>query len=206
MANSYTNQFLFSKYGKLTLVSGGAQFGASGAVALSFGAGILSVTKLATGIYQVKLKDNFVAFVDSDYQMRSSVSAAGAVTGGAFVTGTLYQIQTLGTTTQAQWVAAGVDPDFTAKVGTPFVATAAGAGTGTVKAIAPSGIVQVEIVQTTSTMLNNLNSVQKKGSSFIVQTLAATSSSVTTLIPSDPLNGSTLGLKFWFRDSTALAL
>lgn len=205
MANKRFFQFLFSKQPKLTMINGLVPIGATGAVGTVSGAGVQGVTRLAAGIYKIKLLDNYYGYVDSDFSMQGGITGS-SVAGGAFITGTLYQIITLGTTTQAQWVTAGFDADYTAAVGSVFVATGAGAGTGTVKAIGSSGIVACEIAQRTGNLLNNLNSISNKGSSVIVQTLAATSSSVTTLIPTDPANGSVLSFKLWFKDSSVTAI
>ncbi len=60
---------------------------------------------------------------------------APLVSGGAFVVSTVYSINSLGTTTQAQWNTAAGTSNLTYAVGSVFTAAAAGAGTGTVSAI-----------------------------------------------------------------------
>lgn len=204
MANRYQNQFLYSKQPKLTMVNGIVTFGATGAVSAATGPGLYGVTRLAQGVYKIKLVDNYKTYIGSQFNMLSGITGA-SVAGGSFVATTLYQIITLGTTTQAQWVTAGFDADYTAAVGSVFVATAVGAGTGTVKALTASNITNVEVAQVQSSLLVNLNSAQGKGSSIIVQTLGATDATTTTVIPLNPLTGSQMSFKIWFRDSSVLA-
>lgn len=125
-------------------LEGEAVIGAAGAVSSSSGGGIASITHKGTGVYEVKLKDTYYKFRNLQVSFYGPVTGA-AVVGGAFVAGTLYQIQSLGNTTQAQWVAAGLPSGVTAAVGVPFVASAVGAGTGTVKALGKSGVAACEI-------------------------------------------------------------
>lgn len=181
------------------MIDGTVTFGASGAVSSYTGRGISSVTKLTTGIYQIQLTDDFNYFVNGDFRMESGVSG-GAVTDGSFVTNTLYQIQTLGTT---NWGAVGLPSGLTPAVGMVFVATGAGgSGGGTVKAIGVSGINSVEIAQNVQTELYNTGT--NIGSTIVVQTLAPTSSSVTTPIPASPANGSIMAFTLFFRNSSVL--
>lgn len=187
------------------MIHGIVTFGASGAVSAASGGGVQGVTKLATGLYKIKLVDNYVSYTGGDFHMLSGITGS-PVTAGSFVTGTLYQITALGSTTQAQWVTAGLDADYTAAVGVPFVAAAAGAGTGTATALASSGIANIEVAQSASGMITNLNPVLGRGSSIIISTYGATSSSVTTLIPASPASGSMMGFNLWFSDSTVRAL
>lgn len=144
MANSYFQQFWFSKIRMPVELISQSVIGASGAVVSSSGAGIASVTHKGTGVYEVKLQDTYYKFHRLQVSFYGPVTGA-AVAGGAFVAGTLYQIQSLGSTTQAQWVAAGLPSGVTAAVGVPFVASAVGAGTGTVKALGKSGVAACEI-------------------------------------------------------------
>lgn len=144
MANSYFQQFWFSKIHMPVELIAQATIGAAGAVSAFSGNGYASATHKGTGVYELKLQDTYFKFLNLDFSSSGPVTGA-AVAGGAFVAGTLYQIVTLGNTTQAQWVAAGVPSGVIAKVGLPFVASAAGAGTGTVKALTTSGVAYAEV-------------------------------------------------------------
>lgn len=144
MSNQYFQQFWFSKIRQPVELIAQASIGAAGVVSSFTGPGIAAVTHLSTGNYRVKLQDTFYKF------HKLSVSASGPVTGaalagGAFVVGTLSQIVSLGNTTQAQWEAAGVPAGVTAVVGLPFVPTTVGAGTGTIKALATSGVAYADL-------------------------------------------------------------
>jgi hypothetical protein len=197
MANKRFYQFLYSKQPNLRLLTLSATFGSSGAVASSSGAGLYSFTKLAVGIYKVKLVDNYYAYLGNHASIRSAVAGA-SVTAGSFVVDTLYQITALGNTS---WSAIGLDSDYTAAVGQPFVATGVGAGTGTAKAIAPSGITNIEISEDPASQLQNLYTAQGKGSAFIIQTFGLPASGQAPALAS-PASGSILDLQLWFRDSS----
>lgn len=144
MANSYFQQFWFSKIRMPVELIAQASIGAAGVVSSSSGGGIASITHKGTGLYEIKLQDTYYKFQSFNFSSSGSVTGA-AVAGGAFVAGTLYQIVSLGNTTQAQWVTAGVPSGVTARVGLPFVAAAVGAGTGTVKALTTSGVAFAEV-------------------------------------------------------------
>lgn len=172
--------------------------GASGAVGSISGLGINSVTRLAAGIYRLQLQDNYNASLRLDAGFRGPV-VGSSVAGGAFVTGTAYQILTLGTTTQAQWVAAGLPSGVSAAVGEVFVAVGAGAGTGTVKAVGNSGIRKVEQI---GDLQQNQPFVSPSGGYIMVQCLADTSAADPTMIPADPVSGSVLSLRLLLSNSS----
>ena len=198
MANTYEKQFLYSKYGNLTLRSGTVTIGGSGSVASASGPGLLTVTKAATGVYQLKFKDNFYGFVSASAQMMAGT--AGAVVGdGTFTANTLYQIVTVGNT---NWTAAGFDGDYTPAVGAVFVASGTGSGTGTgqVKAITPTTIDMVEVVQSPQTQLQNKSGT--KGASVFLQTVGSTGPGTTTLVAINPAAGSQIVYNVWFVNTS----
>lgn len=193
MANPYGYQFITSKHPSLALITGSVTFGATGAVGTVAGNGVQGVTRLTTGIYEIKLVESWPAFIKFIWAGYSGVTGSN-VNDGSFVTGTLYQIITVGTTT---WSSAGFDSNYTPTVGACFVATGVGgAGTGTAKAVTTSGIGNVELARSQSGLLQNLYPSQGKGSAFIVQTLGYTGSLA------DPTNGSQLGFGFFLRNSS----
>lgn len=201
MANAYDKQFLYSKYPKFTLRSGTISIGGSGTIASFGGPGVAAVSKLATGIYQIKLKDNFYQYVSSDFQMLAGTS--GAVVGdGTFSANTLYQITTVGTT---NWANVGFDSDYTPVVGAVFVASGTGNGgtfTGQAKAITPTTIDAIEVIQSPQKQLASLNSASgTSGASIFFQTLASTGPGTTTLVATAPVAGSQIVFNLWFQDS-----
>jgi hypothetical protein len=198
MGNSTYQQFLLSKEKGLVYIDGLMSFGAAGAPTLQSGSpawyskGVYGVSKLATGIYQIKLVENYNSFVDLQWSMQDGVTGSN-VTAGSFVVGTEYQITALGNT---NWAVAGVDSDYVPAVGQVFVAAAAGSGTGTAKAFAYAGIDLVNVPQSAQGLLQNQNAALGKGSSIIINmynegVLAA------------PVSGSALQFEIWLKNSSA---
>lgn len=197
MGNSRFYQFLFSKIPMLSYIEGSVIIGATGAVGTVSGNGVYAITRLTTGIYKIQLVDNYNALVGAQFLMESGITGSN-VNDGSFVANTLYQITAVGTT---NFTAIGLSAGLTAAVGQSFVATGiGGAGTGTAKAMTVSGITHVEVARNAQTELTT--SVAGHGAIINIQTLAATSSSVTTLIPADPANGSLLRFNLFLRNSS----
>lgn len=199
MANrNFSNSRIYSMHVAPVEADCDITIGATGAVSSILGGQLISsVTRLSAGTYQIRLTDNYTRLFSMESILQAPVTGS-AVAGGALSVGTVYSIQTLGSTTQAQWVAAGVDKGITAAPGVIFKAATAGAGTGTVKAIGNAGIAQVEVISGN----NMLASANAGGGIIVVQCLAPTSSSVTTMIPTDPAQGSVLGLMFLLSNSS----
>lgn len=199
MANrNWASQKLFQMHVMPVMLDCNIAIGATGAVGTVNGAGIDSVTRLSAGTYLIKLDDNYSKLFQMD-AMVSSPETGSSVADGSFVTGTTYEIVTLGTTTWSD-VAAGVTP----AVGVAFVATSAGgAGTGTAKAVGVSGINAVELVGNPNLTLSP-NPLVSQGGYVMVQCLAPTSSSVTTQVATDPASGSTLYLRFYLSNSSVV--
>lgn len=201
MANrNYTSSRLYSMHQMVVSLDMRIAIGASGAPTLTSNSQVASVTRLAAGQYRIQLADNFNKIICMNSLMESP-AAGSSVPGGSFVTGTVYQIQTLGSTTQAQWVTAGLPSNLTAAVGQVFKAAGAGAGTGTVKILGNSGISSIEITASSQTMLAPAPA-PNLGGYIVFQTLAPTSSSVTTMIPADPANGSVIKLDIKLLNSS----
>lgn len=117
---------------------------------------------------------------------------------------TPYVITSLGSTTLAQWQAAGLPFGFTPTVGQAFVAKATGAigGSGTVGAPGVPTTQVVTVVGDPNTTLNNANIATNAGAQILVELFAATNSSTTTLVPASPADGTVVGLVFNFDGST----
>lgn len=189
----YASQFLYSKIRMLTMIQGTVTIGASGAVSSYTGNGVSSVTKLATGIYQVQTTDNFNAFIQAGFLLESPVTGSN-VNDGSFVSGTLYQITAVGTT---NWGAIGLASGLTPTVGQVFVATGVGgSGTGTAKAMTTSGIAVVEVPTGIQKMLTNSKESQGIGATVLFETLDITDALA------NPTSGTVINFTFFFRNSS----
>lgn len=128
----------------------------------------------------------------------ASITFSAAVTGWA--TGFTLAM-TVSDTNLQDWNAVGVPKGVTPAVGVSFVAIATGAGasTGQVKVAGISGIQSIEVIgdPNLSFAPQAQGGSPNVGAWILIQFLAATSSSVTTQIPTAPAAGSTVGLSFY---------
>jgi len=163
--------------------------------------GALTNPNPALGYALVRFKNNFNVYLGGfSGQVFATTSNATTST----TTGNAYVITTLGTTTLAQWVAAGLPVGFTPAVGAAFVAKATGAigGTGTVGLPGiPTGS-QVTVVGSPAATIGNNAISPNAGASILLQFTQPTSSSVTTLVAANPADGTVVGLNFQFDGST----
>lgn len=157
----------------------------------------------AAGYALVQFKNNFRSYIGgfSGFVSPTSGSPTGSTTAH-----NAYIIAALGSTTLAQWLAAGVPPGLTPAVGMSFIAVATGAigGSGTVIAAGASGIGSVEVIGDPNQSISNASIAANGGAWVLVQFLAPTSSSVTTVIPSAPANNSVVGMSFFFEISSTV--
>lgn len=177
--------------------------GSTGAVGTVKGSYVSSVTRMGVGAYKIILNDNYSAFYTfSSWQTTAVTGAEIALTTGLTL-GQSYVITTLGTSTTANWQTAGLPVGLTPTLGMSFVAITASAGTGTgkVKAVAPSAVTQIELVGDPNLELAP-NPTTNQGAILFIQCYGATDSSTTTLTPTDPTSGVTLGLKFLLSNSS----
>lgn len=186
--------------------------GASGAVGTTTGAYISSVTKLATGLYQIKLQDNYSGYYMGSAQLQSPVTGSALAinsVAAALTVGQPYQITVVGTNTDAAWRAIGVPAGVTIAVGVSFVATATGSGavgTGRVKLVAAgSGIDKIELIG--SPMMSPSPAISV-GGVLIIQTLQAQIGAATTqgtalqYALASPADGSVMRLRFLLSNSS----
>lgn len=197
MANRYFTQFFYTLHKMPVLIDCNFAIGGTGAVGTVKGPGVKAITRLAAGVYQIQFQDNYYKYFGMDFSVSSPVTGSN-VNAGSFSAGTSYVITALGTT---NWNAIGLPTGVTAAVGQGFVATGVGAGTGTAKAVAPSGIATIETLGDPSLELAPMPTTNQ-GASIIIQCLSATSSSVTTLVPADPVSGTQLYLTFYLSNSS----
>lgn len=164
------------------------------------GLGIASITRLTAGTYRIQLQDNYASLLSMSGNVSASVSGSNvAVT--AITPGVVYQITVVGTTTQALWTAAGLPAGITAAVGATFKAAATTTGTGMVKVISASQVTSIQLMSAPQTMLSNQPNVPLLGGFVDIVCAAPTSSSVTTMIPTDPESGSTLSVRLIMNNS-----
>lgn len=108
---------------------------------------------------------------------------------------------TVSDTNLADWQGVGLPKGLTPTVGQAFIATATGAGasTGQVMAAGISGIGSVEVIGDPNASFSPQpqGGTPRTGGWLLIQLLAATSSSVTTALPTAPAAGSTVGLNFY---------
>lgn len=207
MANTRFTQFVGTKHGSPVFLDVRIPIGATGAVGtLGSGAGISSVTRNAAGIYQINLLDSYNKYLGLMWSVESPNSGSDVLVASAgTVSGTTYVITTVGTTTTAGWQSLGLGVGITPAVGVAFKATATttATGTGAVQTQINSGIVAIESlgVPSLSTFVTGVNALTVKPY-VIIQTLAATNSSTTTLVPTDPVSGCALKLVLYFSNSS----
>ena len=193
--------------------------GATGAVGTITGPYISSVTRLAAGIYQIQLQDNYNSYYFGSAQAISPVKGSAIkvdASDAALSVGTAYQITVLGDATAADWTALGVPAGVTPAVGVAFVALATGAGTASVsrvKAIGDSGISRIELLANPNLSIAPESSVAYQGALgaiIMVQCLQAQIGSATTqgsalqYAPADPVSGSTLKISMMLSNSSVL--
>lgn len=201
MANrNYPCNKIYNNHVMPVHIDGIIPIGGTGAVGTIQGSGIASVTRLSAGVYRIQLTDNYSKLFVMQASINSPVSGS-AVAGGSFVTSTIYQIISLGTTTQAQWVAAGLPSNLTAAVGQVFKAAGAGAGTGTVKAMASSGISNIEMLGAPNTMLAPSPAINL-GGYVIIQCNGPTAAGNTAMIATDPASGSSIYISMLLSNSS----
>jgi len=179
--------------------------GASGAVTSIKGSAVKSVTKLATGTYQIKLMDNYSNFYQSTSDIVSPPSGSNIAVTSALTVGNAYVITVVGTTTLAGFQSIGLSANAAAPaVGQGFICTSSTptTGTGQVQLVSPSTITAIELISAPLIAANTAPA--NVGSEFILRCYAATNSSTTTLIPTNPPSGSVLGITLLLSDSSVI--
>lgn len=116
----------------------------------------------------------------------------------------VYVVTSLGTTTLAQWQAAGLPVGLIPAVGQAFIAIATGSigGSGTVGAPSVPTTTILSVIGDPNQSLNNSNIAANAGAQILIQFLAATSTSVTTFVPASPADGTVVGMCFRFDGSS----
>lgn len=122
----------------------------------------------AVGYAMITLKGNFARYIGGFAGVIAPLASTNLT---STTSGNPYVITSLGTTTLAQWQAAGLPRGMTPAVGSAFIAIATGAigGTGTVGAPQPSAVMTLQPIGDTNQTLNNLNSAANGGAMLLIQ-------------------------------------
>lgn len=133
----------------------------------------------ANGYAMIGLKNNFNKFLGLRWEIDAPAGNTGTT---STVTGTIYTITLVGTTTAAQWQAVGLPAWLTPTVGQSFVAIATQAigGTGTVGTAGVSNIGQVSVVGNPDTTIASSNIAQYGGAYLLLQFSALTAAGTIT--------------------------
>lgn len=131
----------------------------------------------------------------------------GAPADGLIPTGFTF-VRTVTKANLNNWQNVGVPKGVVPAVGVAFIATATGdssggGSTGLVKAVTNSGVVAIEGIGDANLSIAPIpmGGSPNSGGWIMVQFLGATSSSVTTLIPTAPANESVIGLQFYLEQA-----
>lgn len=137
------------------------------------------------GLILIQLKAGYSGYQSGSYGFDSPLSGSPVT---STTTGHAYVIVSLGTTTGAQWLAAGLPSGVAPAVGASFVAIATGAigGTGAVEVQSSSGIMSIELVGDP-----NQSSAPSIGGAWILSQCLNASSALTA-----PADGTVIGLNF----------
>jgi hypothetical protein len=109
------------------------------------------------GYIYVQLADNFYSMFHTDFITRGPLSGSNlAVNATALTVGSVYTITTVGTSTNADWLALGVPAGVIPAIGVSFIAklTGSGSGSGQVQVEGTSGIDGLEFSGDPSTTLS----------------------------------------------------
>jgi len=140
----------------------------------------------------VNLASQFYQYLNGFSQITSPTYGAQGV-GTTLTGGAAYVISTVGTTTATQWYGLGLPVGIIPAVGAAFIPPASSTSSGTGQVVLPntsgSGIAMVDLIGTPSGQAT-------AGTILILRTLASTSSSVTTLTSTAPVDGAVIKLHF----------
>lgn len=182
----------------------------SGATAAQVGTALaITIAGLPSGVSGVF---SFTAAGTTTVTVTSTRAAplSGPPADGTIATGFTFAIVNFKTNIQ-NWYGVGLPSGLVPTVGQTFVATATGDSTGggssgTVKLMTIGAIQAVETLGDPSLTLNPapVGPSGKAGGFILMQFLAATSSSVTTQIPSAPTDGTVVNLAFYLEAASVL--
>jgi hypothetical protein len=151
----------------------------------------------AAGVIVVNLQDNYNRYLGG-YSGFVSALSGSAISSGLSV-GSPYVIVSLGSSTLAQWQAAGLNANIVPAVGASFIAAAtsvAGGGSVEAPASAGSGIDHIEVLGDANQMNSNGAAVQGAGQGMQLILLCYKNGVLTA-----PADGTVIGLNFYLNNS-----
>lgn len=160
-------------------------------------AGYVNPNPLA-GYVLIQFKNNFNYALSGSY---SIISPLTSPTTTSTTTGHAYVITSIGTTTSAQWLTAGVPPGITPSVGVSFIAKATGAigGTGTVGLPSFSTVDSIETIGNPNSSISSSNIYSNGGAWLLLQFVTSATGSPALATPAD---NSVIALRCRFDGST----
>lgn len=174
------------------------------------GPGIASVQAYGTasntpdaGYLKVVLGDPYYKLYGANFKLQSPNSGSTAI--NALTANKVYVIATLGTSTTANWVTAGLPVGVTPAVGVAFQASGsvASLGTGTCSAPIVSGSYTAEIVGSANLGLAPIG-VGAASPYVWFKFIGPTSSSVTTPIAKQPADGTKVYVELYLSNSSVV--
>jgi hypothetical protein len=155
---------------------------------------------VAGGNCLIIFKNNFNYYLGG---FQGQIIAPTSTSTTSTTAGHAYQITSLGTTTLAQWQAAGLPLGFTPAVNQAFIATATGSigGTGTVGLPAPIAAFGLTVCGDPNQTISNSNIASNAGAQILTQFSAPTNSSTTTMVSTAPANNTVVAMQFNFDGS-----
>lgn len=155
----------------------------------------------AVGYALVRFTNNFNYYLGG---FSGQITPTTSNTTTALVTGNVYVITVLGTTTLAQWQSYGLFPGLTPTVGQSFISKVTASISGTGKVGLP-GIPKTQVVTVIgdpNTSIANASVASNAGAQIMLQFAAATDASTTTMVAAAPSDGTVVALQFNFDGST----
>jgi len=155
----------------------------------------------AVGYALIQFENNFNYYLGGYNGFVSPLSSTGLT---STTQHSPYVITSIGSTTLAQFQAAGLPQGLVPTVGQSFIAIATGSlgGSGTLGAPGLPTTLSVSIVGDPNASISNSSIAANGGAYLLVQFAAPTNSSTTTLVAAAPADGSVVGMNFKFDGSS----
>lgn len=153
------------------------------------------------GYVQVNFSDPYFRYFGGFSGFVAPNSGSTAIT--AITPGLVYVIATLGTSTTANWVTAGVPVGVTPAPGVSFLAASTSSGSGTVTQPTVSGVSHIEVVGDPNATLSPVG-IGAAAPYIFMKYVGATNSSTTTPIAIQPTDNTVVGLAFYLSNSSVI--
>ena len=151
----------------------------------------------ASGIIIVQLDDNYNQYLGGFSGQTVALTGSNTAT---LTAGNPYVITSLGSSTAAQWITAGVPSNITPAVGVSFIAAANIAGGGMAQAVASSsGIDHMELIGDPATTNSNNPQQGQLGSGLQLMFACYAAGTLTA-----PANGTVISMSFYLNDSSVI--